>query len=72
MEGMINNYWGQKSKSPTNNHFPNFGATRVYSLLVKQQMGIPVMIKLSNYVGLKKRVFKAFFYTPWVTSQSIA
>ena len=34
-------------------------------------MGIPVMIKLGNYVGLKKRVFEAFFHTPWVTSQSI-
>ena len=70
MVGIIN--WGQKSKSPTNNHFPNFQATRVHSLLVKQLMGIPVMIKLGNYVGLKKRVFKAFSYKPWVTSQSIA
>ena len=34
-------------------------------------MGIPVTIKLGNYVGLKKRVFEAFFYTPWVTSQRL-
>ena len=69
MVGMINgrdDQLGAEINQSTNNHFPNFQATRVHSLLVKQQMGIPVMIKLSNYVGLKKRVFKAFFYTPWI------
>ena len=33
----------------------------VHSLLLKQQIGIPVMIKLGNYVGLKKKSIWSFF-----------